>query len=196
MVPLATAGWMVPLATAFFTATLALLGNIFVSVLGRHRERRSIAAALAGEIGAYIRHINPSTTVESYRKVAAFDHAMRRRRLNSMPQRLPDNHPVFDKVADKIGLLPVAEAEDVSSLYNVITGMRLMIAGLSSEEIANADDEVQIAYLNSIAETIKRNHQPALDLIERLKGIANQSLCPAATLLWSRCRTIVQAIRR
>jgi hypothetical protein len=176
---------MASLATAFFTAALALFGNIVVSLFGRHRERCSIAAALAGEIGAYIWHLDPSTTVESYRRVATFDHATRRRRLRSMPRRLPDNHPVFDKVADKIGLLPVAEAGDVSSIYNVVTGMRLMITGLSSDEIANADDEVQIASLNFIADGIERNHRPALDLVERLKGLANQSFW---SRLWWSCR--------
>jgi hypothetical protein len=155
----------------------------------------SVAAALAGEIGAYVKQFDPPTAIANYRAIAAFDHATRRRRLRSMPKRLPDTHPVFDKVADKIGLLPVAEALDVSSIYNVVTGVRLMISWLSTDEFAGADDEVQIAVLDRIADGIEQNYQPALDLVERLKGISSQSFWRhAAARLWSRCRSFAHTI--
>jgi hypothetical protein len=98
---------------------------------------------------------------------------MRRRRLRCM-LKTPTGHPVFDKVADKIGLLPASEALDVSSIYNVVTGMRIIISSLSSDEIANADDEVQVAILGKIADTIEQNYPVAQNLVERLKRISDQ----------------------
>jgi hypothetical protein len=165
---------MLPLTTAFLAAALALGGNIIFGLWGRYRDRCGVAAALAGEIGAYVKQLNPPDTVTAYRKLATFDHETRRRRLRSM-LKTPDSHPVFDKIADKIGLLPAAEALEVSSIYNVVTGMRIIISSLSGDEIAAADDEVQIAILGKLADAIEQNYLPAQELIERLKRISNQS---------------------
>jgi hypothetical protein len=171
---------MLPFTVAFLVAALALVGKIVFDLWERHHQRGSIAAALAGEIGAYVKLLDPPNTVAAYRTIATFDHATRRRRLRSM-LKTPTGHPVFDKVADKIGLLPAAEALDISAIYNVVTGMRIFMSSLSSDEFANADDEVQVAILGKIADTIEQYHPFALDLVERLKRISAQrflcSLC-------------------
>jgi hypothetical protein len=72
--------------------------------------------------------------------------------------------------------LPAAEALEVSSIYNAVTGVRLLITGLSSPEMADADDEVQLALVAAIADGIERNYLPAQNLVERLKAISRQSL--------------------
>ncbi|HVA15533.1 MAG TPA: hypothetical protein VNF99_19955 [Stellaceae bacterium] len=165
---------MAALTTAFFTAALALLGTIILSLWNRYRERSSIAGALAGEIGAYATLIDAPTSVVAYRKLATFEHAIRRRRLRSMPK-TPVGHPVFDKVADKIGLLPSAESQTVSAIYNIVSGFRIIHASLSSPEMSEADDEVQIALLNKVAETIERYAPDAHELATRLNQISRES---------------------
>jgi hypothetical protein len=167
---------MVPLTTAFFAAALALLANFIFGAWSRFQERRSIAAALAGEIGAYIKLFRPSETALAFRNLAALEAATRRRRLEFVP-RPPTGHPVFDKVADRIGLLPAAEALDVSSTYNVVSGMRILISSLSSADFLPADDQVQIAMLQAIARGIDEHIGPAQDLVGRLKRISEQRFC-------------------
>jgi hypothetical protein len=87
-----------------------------------------IAAALAGEINAYVdllsAKIDGRDAAASYRLAAGLNQDARLVWLRTIPP-LPSAHPVFDKVAEKIGQLPHAEAYAISRFYNVITGMRL-----------------------------------------------------------------------
>lgn len=165
---------MLALTVAFFTAAFALVGKIISDRWERHRQLCGIATALADEIGAYMKQLDPPTTVASFRMIAAMDHETRRRRLRSM-LKPPSGHPVFDKVADRIGLLPVTAAENVSSIYNVVTGLRIAVSSLSSSEVTEADDEVQIAILNRIADGLEQNHLPAQNLVRQLGEISQQS---------------------
>ncbi|HEX3974255.1 MAG TPA: hypothetical protein VHX19_23180 [Stellaceae bacterium] len=165
---------MIALTTAFSTAALALIGNIVFGLWNRFSERRSIAAALAGEIGAYVTLLDPETSSANYRKLAAFEYALRKQRLRSLPK-TPVGHPVFDKVADKIGLLPTTESLDVSSIYNVVSGFRIIISNLSSDQIADAEDVVQSAMIIRVAETIEKYSPSARDLVDRLKRISNEN---------------------
>ena len=112
---------MLALTTALFTAALALLGKIGFDLWGRQRDRRGLAGALAGEIGAYLDLLNGDTLSAAYRQIAALDRDLRVGRLRSLPA-LPTTHPVFDKVAEKLGTLPHAAAYGVSRFYNVVTG--------------------------------------------------------------------------
>lgn len=166
---------MFALTTAFIAATLALLGKIGFDVWGRHRERRGIAGALAGEIGAYVDLLNPETTPAAYRAVAALDRNQRLERLRGFPP-LPTSHPVFDKVADKIGVLPYQAAYGISRVYNVITGMRLALASMSAAGFLEACDEVQQGRLFFVAEAIEQEGKTARDVVTLLKKVSQQSL--------------------
>ena len=159
----------------------------FLSLVRRDRERRSIAAALAGEIGAYDQNLDPPAVVAAYREIAGLDDMTRGRLLKSMPAKLPDTHPVFDKVAEKIGLLPVDEARSVSAFYNDVTGMRLITSSLPSDGFADRK-KVQVATLNPLANEIERHHPRTLDLIERLEGIAHESHWRSLQDPWARLR--------
>jgi hypothetical protein len=165
---------MTALTVALFAAALAVLGNILFSLWRDYRERRSIAAALAGEIGAYMQLLDPPKAAEHYRKLAAIDYPTRCQRLRAFPKSV-EGHPVFDKVAEKIGLLPATEALDVSMIYNIVTGMRTVLGNLSTTEFADGDDAMQIATLSYIADTLDQRHQPTQDLIRRLRRIAEES---------------------
>ena len=161
------------LAGAIFTAALALAGKVAFDFWERHRQRSSIAAALAGEIGAYFTLLNPRITATNYRTLASMAYEMRCARLRSMGK-LPSGHPVFDKVADKVGLLPTTEAFDVSKTYNIITGLRILVSDLSSDEIVSADSAAQQGRLLVIADILTEHHQPMCDLVTRLKQIAER----------------------
>jgi hypothetical protein len=163
---------MLALSGAFFTAALALIGNIVYGLWTRYRERRGVAAALAGEIAAYVTVLDAPTTIAAYRRLATLEDDTRRRRLRAMVKP-PQGHPVYDKVADKIGLLPVAEALEVSAIYNVVTGLRILLSNLSSDEFANVEDDVQVAYLNKIAEGLEKYCPRAEQLVARLNRISN-----------------------
>lgn len=166
---------MLPLTVALTTATLALVGNIFFNSWNLYHERSSIAAALAGEIEAFEAINPPPNNSNPYRDVAKLDNASRRMRLLTAPKPSMSN-PVFDKVADKIGLLPPAEARDVSKVYYVFSSIRLFIAHLSDEQFAkNADEAVQIKMLNDIAGFIDANYKDAHSLVGRLDQISKQS---------------------
>jgi hypothetical protein len=173
---------MEPLAAAVFTAALALAAKVSFDIWERHYLRRSVSAALAGEISAYMEMLDPPTTTANFRAMATLDPATRRVRLRAMPKP-PAGHPVFDKLADRIGLLPAAEAREVSVLYNLVTGLRTTLSALSTQEMADADDAMQIALVNFMANALDRYHPRALKLVERLEGISGQTA-------WSRRRRI------
>jgi hypothetical protein len=164
---------MVALTTAFFTAALALIGNIVLSFWRLDQDRRGVAAALAGEIGAYMRLLDPPTFAVDLRQMAASDRARRQRVLRSLPA-TQLGHPVFDKVADKIGLLPVAAAEDVSDIYNTIIGTLAIMSHLSTNAFIDADDEIQGIQLRGLADRIERETRDARDLLERLTLISRR----------------------
>lgn len=162
------------LTIALFTAALALAGKILSDIWERHSLRRSIAAALAGELDAYFRLLDAPNFAANYRAIAGLDRAQRCRVLRAMPQ-LPGGHPVFDKVAEKIGLLPTAEASEVSSIYNVVSGLRVLLAGLSTPGMVEADCETQRGRLHFLADGLVQHAPRARLLVERLERIAEPS---------------------
>lgn len=165
---------MLSLTTAFVATAFALVAKIVADQWNRHSDRRSIAGALAGEVSAYMKQLDPLKFANNFRKIAESDEISRRRCLRSLPK-TPSGHPVFDKVADKIGLLPAAEAEEISSFYNVITGFRVLVSGLSDDRFVTADGEVQIALLNTIADKICEETTNVPELIDRLREISTQT---------------------
>lgn len=166
---------MLTLATALFTAALALTGKVLFDLWGRCRERRGLAAALAGEIGAYVDLLDPPATAANYRAMGTLDREKRRACLRAIPT-LPTTHPVFDKVADRLGLLPYAEAFGVSRIYNAVTGLRLVLAGMSSEPFLEADDDLQRNRIEFVAAALEREGRFARDLVRRLRCISGQGI--------------------
>ncbi len=165
---------MLSLATALFTAALALFGKILFDLWGRHREQSAIAGALVGEIGAYIDLLNPPVTSVNYRAVAGLPRQERLGVIGAFPA-LPTSHPVFDRLADKIGSLPHGNAEGVSRIYTVVTGVRLTLSSMSSQGFLNASDVIQQGRLSFIADTIEREGPKARDLIASLRRVSEQT---------------------
>ncbi len=145
---------MESISAALYTAALALFGKVAFDAWTRSRERRTIAAGLAGEIGAYLDLLNPQQHGQNLRTWAAADPEIRAAMLKAIPP-LPTNHPIFDAVAGKIGHLTPDQAKGVSRIYNVVTGMRLLMAGMSSDAFAALPENIQSFQLEYIAKLIE-----------------------------------------
>ena len=158
---------MESVSAALYTAALALFGKVAFDAWTRSRERRAIAAGLAGEIGAYLELLNPQQHGQNLRTWAAADPKNRAAMLKAIPS-LPTNHPVFDAVAGKIGHLTPDQARGVSRIYNVVTGMRLLMAGMSSDSFAALPENIQNFNLEYIAKSIEDEEPRTKRLIAEL----------------------------
>lgn len=161
------------LAGAIATAGLALFAKLYIDWLERARERRSVAAAIAGELTAYLTLLKPVQFATNLRNLKYLNSDELKARLAAFPE-LPNSHPVFDKISEKLGRLPVQEIVDISAAYNVVTGMRLHIKKWPSEEFLRADRFYQIAVFEAVADAVERQAGPASNLINRLEWIARQ----------------------
>ena len=166
---------MLALTTAILTAILAIIGKILVDVRQRGQDRRGLAAALAGEIAAYIEPFQTRDVVVSMRVIAKYDRAERRSRLAGFPP-LPTGHPVFDALASKVGLLPPELAKGVSGFYNKITGLRLLMGNVSSDRFLDADDAIQVGCLEEVARIVEVGLAPAQTLVDALSVEAQRSI--------------------
>ena len=166
---------MTALAAAFFTAALALVGKIIFDIWSRHRKKRGIAASLAGEIGAYVELLQPEMLVSNFRKIAEMEYSHRGRQLAAFGSP-PSSHPVFDKVADKIGLLSTSLARDISKFYNVVTGIRLLISNMSSDGFKSLSDDVQVSMIEEVIKMIEKHIIPATTMVDQLDRTARQNL--------------------
>jgi hypothetical protein len=101
---------------------------------------------------------------------------------------LPTTHPVFDSASGKLGLLPVGDAQAVSEIYNVVTGLRLFLTAMSNERFHELPDEVQVVKISFMADQIEGQYPAALALVKRLQAVSEQSA-------WSRFTTKVRALR-
>lgn len=156
------------LASALGVAALALFAKVLYDLWHHWLERRGIAAALAGEIGAYITLLRPQTTAASLRTIATMGHADRVKALRAMAVP-PIGHPVFDKVAHRIGLLSAQNALEVSAFYNVATGFRLHMANMSSDKFLEGPEAMQVTTLQYLAKAIEDEAPKVLLLVERLR---------------------------
>lgn len=161
------------LATALFTATIALLGKMGFDSWARYRNRQGIAASLAGEIEMYLSFIARPDVAATLRLICDAGPEQRQNALRGFG-RLPDSHPVFDKVADQVGLLSIELAYDISRLYNVVTGVRLLMSDLSTERVIGLQDAQQVALVRQIIGVIEEYSPIGRTVALRLKQIAHQ----------------------
>ena len=171
----ASAGWG-PLETAFLAGALAIFGAIAADWWKRCHERRAVAAAISGELGAYLELIEPTKTPVALRKLIEFPSEIRTLRLRAL-NKVPTNHPVFDDLSGKIGLLSPDLAREISKIYNVVTGFRLIFMSLSTEEFLAADKNFQDSQFERLASTIETHIASAVSVIAKLDRIATKRFC-------------------
>jgi hypothetical protein len=159
-------------AAAIGTAALALLSKVFYDFWSRWREQRGIAAALAGELRAHLSFVKPDMP-EHFRQTTKVERSVRMSRFRALPKPTA-GFPVFDKIADKIGLLTPQEAAGVSAMYSLITAFRTHTGNLSSESFLASDDAYHTVILTILADMIDDNLPKAKELLEQLDKTANQ----------------------
>ncbi|HXZ00451.1 MAG TPA: hypothetical protein VEI03_10650 [Stellaceae bacterium] len=164
---------------ALTVAALALIGKVIYDIWTRWQERRSIAAALAGEIGAYLALIRPAEIPGVYRRIATLDREQRLKALRAMPSP-PPTHPVFDKVAHKIGLLSADEAREISAFYNIVTGFRIHVSNFSTDKFLEAPDQMHVGILNFLAQAVEDEAPKAAQLVARLRQTADKGFWSAS----------------
>jgi hypothetical protein len=186
MADLAATDWStigLTIAASIGAASLSVFGKIVFDVHGkwsqRRADRRALAAVLAGEIGGYLANLNPEVTAPKYRALAALDRETRVRQLAAFPP-LPIGHPAYDKLADKVGLLPAHLAREISRIYNVVTSIRLIIMHFRTPEFQAADEDYQKALIEQVALAMDTYVTPAREAVRQLEAIA--SLPPLASL--------------
>jgi hypothetical protein len=119
------------------------------------RTRRSVAGALAGEIGAYYRLLSTNDLAGGLRTHATAPRADRRDWARSLPA-TPTGHPVFDKMSDRIGMLSSQNAQRISEVYNLVTSMRILLAGFTLPGFIDASDRMQAARLAITADLLDK----------------------------------------
>jgi hypothetical protein len=167
------------LANALLVAALALLGKIAYDAWVRFDQRRGVAGALAGEIGAYVEIIlemDLDVTLFAWVNIPA---EKREGILKAMPP-LPIGHPVFDKITDKLMLLPPEQSISISRFYNAVTSMRLLMMNMRSSEFVALQPEVQNANFRILATIVGREFRSARNkLLPALHALAGDTVLKA-----------------
>jgi hypothetical protein len=89
---------------AVITAAVGFVFKIYLDLRSEHQAENALAAALAGELHAYLRLSKPELTLERIGTLVELPYERRVSVLTGLFS-LPSGHPVFDRVSDKIGLL-------------------------------------------------------------------------------------------
>jgi hypothetical protein len=164
--------WAIVLAVV--SGVIGLLSKIGIDIRTEHQARKAIAAALAGELGAYLRLLQPERTLENIKAIAQIPYDDRVVRLRGLPP-LPSGHPVFDRVADKIGGLSPEAARGISEAYNIITGARLLLVSMSSDSFLQAPDQVQVARITIMTDMFAQEIEGIRRTVTLLDRLSRQS---------------------
>lgn len=164
---------MTAIGIAVISGAVALCGKIILDIWASCRTRKTTAAALGGELGAYLRLLSPDQFVQRLHTLAAMTRDERIFHLKAFPVP-PISHPVFDKLADKIGGVSPKAARGVSEAYNIVTGVRIHIANFSTSGFLEAPDHVQEIRLRALAEMVKDEKQGIEDTVTLLERTSRQ----------------------
>jgi hypothetical protein len=164
--------WAIVLAVV--TGVIGFLTKIGLDIRSEHQARKAVAAALAGELGAYLRLSQPERTAETIKALAKIPYDERVVLLRGLFS-LPSGHPVFDRVADKIGGLSPDAARGISEAYNIITCVRLLLVSMSSDTFLQAPDQVQVTRITVMADMFAQEIEGIRRTIALLDRLSRQS---------------------
>jgi hypothetical protein len=108
-----------------------------------HRERTTVAATLLAEISSILRGFEEDKAVEKYREVQQMMERYEAERAPLPP--LPKNYnptfsaTVYEKCADRIGMLPTDEAVDVVRFYRFVNFYRNAVTRAYSDGLGTLD---------------------------------------------------------
>jgi hypothetical protein len=160
---------------AIVTGIAALLGKLITDSWSRHRQTAAVASTIYGEIQSYVYDLRPHVTAAAHKALEVFDDTDElNARLRGFSQ-LPFAHPVFNAVADRLGLLPAKLCEEVATFYTVVTGVRGIMATFPTDEFAKTTQEVKWDLLIRVAESTERHIHPVAITLEWLNQIGTSS---------------------
>jgi hypothetical protein len=125
-------GWLGVLLSALVGAATAVLAGIPLEHYKRHRDRRGTAAVIAGEIAALLHVTERGNTIENFRTIQKALEAGKDVPIPEVYTVEPTYGPIFEKLIDKLGLLPVDVAERVVQFYGYLIGIRAVLKNLFS----------------------------------------------------------------
>ena len=160
---------------AIVTGIAALLGKLMADSWSRHRQTAAVASAIYGEIQSYVHDLRPHVTAAALKALEAVDDIDElNARLRGFSQ-LPFAHPVFNMVADRLGLLPAKLCEEVATFYTVVTGVRGIIATFPTDAFAMTTLEVKRDLLIRVSESTERHIHPVGVTLKWLNEIETSS---------------------
>ena len=174
---------------AIVTGIAALLGKLMADSWSRHRQTAAVASAIYGEIHSYVHDLRPHVTAAAHMALEAVDDINElNARLRGFSQ-LPFAHPVFNMVADRLGLLPAKLCEEVATFYTVVTGVRGIIATFPTDAFAMTTLEVKRDLLIRVSESTERHIHPVGITLKWLNEIGTSSYTSYLASLFTRSST-------
>jgi hypothetical protein len=171
-------GWL--LLTALIGAATAVLAGIPLESYKRHRDRRSTAAVLAGEM-ASLAHItergelvkNLETMLRAFESGQNFVVP----KVYVVP---PEYGPIFEKQIDKLGLLPVDVSDRIVRSYTYLLAFRASMVNLASGVFDASPNSAQAkaALVRAVLALMTDMTTVGMPLIDELRVIANQPWWP------------------
>jgi hypothetical protein len=166
---------MLALTIAILTGTLAVIGKVLSEFWARYLDRRAIAGAIAGEIRAYFEIVDRGNVAQSYRAIAQLDDGKLRQILMSFPRTILKGSPVYDKLSDKLGIIPSAYVFEISRIYNILEGARLLIADLPNMAAPEIPEDLRKRRLLNLAGGIDDGIMSAKKIASDLETLSHQS---------------------
>ncbi|QBB69213.1 hypothetical protein ELE36_01815 [Pseudolysobacter antarcticus] len=161
-----------PLLAAIIAASAALivafLNSILAEVFRRYRDRKSLAAAIAGELASY----EPALPIiqQILRTTIQTIEAEARNTVVFRPFEKPKDF-VFEKAVERLGLLGPKLAEDVVYVYSNLNAFRVSFGLISTHFIEMSDAEAH-ARCVACLDAVERTAQRGKPLIAALKNLA------------------------
>jgi hypothetical protein len=148
---------------------VAFLNSIAAEVFRRHKDRKALAAAIAGELASY------EPTVPIIQEVLrATIHAIETGARNTVSFR-PFEKPkdfVFEKAVEKLGLLGPKLVEDTVHVYSNLNAFRVSFSLISTHFKEMPDHEIHarcVACLDAIDRAVQRG-RPLVTALKNLAG--------------------------
>lgn len=186
---------MADLGSAFIGAGVALATAI-ISGYGlenyrRHKDRQGIASALYGEISALMNITRENDVVAALKQLISEIEANVNFPLGSISTPIANVNPVFDKLADKIGLLSYDTPEYLARFYNGLMGYRKTFSELYMGSYDKYPDK-RLAALRSIVKIAEESERISGILLPKLLDASNKRWLKSP---WSRRQAQVEQIK-
>lgn len=163
-------GSMAPALIAFAAVVLVGYGSHFLAEdYRRSREGKAIAAALAGELRSIMLSL-PELRPNLAQMKVLLDRNMK----IALPEMPDQSSPIFEKCADKVGMLGVELAGDIAFVYDQIRAFRTSFQLLSKQH-ANMGAAWSGLLVERCLALIKSNEPLSEALIIKLRAFSDSS---------------------